>query len=143
MWEYRAGGVFGLHLSVGARSIFHNGSADLIDAKLAELRADLLLVGLAGRRGTHDYLGRLVRLLRPALVVPTHFDDFFCPLAYGPRLLPGIDLEGFLRDVERSAPAARVVLPTYRDVLAVPLEESAGHAVFEPWQAASTPADRL
>ncbi len=117
VFHYRMGGAFGIHLSTPFGRLYHNGSADLIDAELASLRADTILVGLAGRRATPGYLGRLMRLLRPRLIVPTHHDLFFAPLETGVRLLPGVALDRFVDEVGQ---AGRVVMPTYEDVLTVP-----------------------
>lgn len=117
VFQYRMGGAFGIHLTTPSGRLYHNGSADLIDAELASLRADTILVGLAGRRGTPGYLDRLMRLLRPRLVVPTHHDLFFAPLEAGVRLLPGVALNRFVEEV---GDGGRVVMPTYEDVLTIP-----------------------
>jgi L-ascorbate metabolism protein UlaG (beta-lactamase superfamily) len=121
-WGYRMGGAFGIWLRAGGRTLYHNGSADLVDAELSGRSADVLLVGLAGRKGTRDYLDRLTDLLAPRVIVPTHHDAFFGPLDLGERLLPGIDMDGFFAGVRSVAPAARVVTPLYRDEVVVPLE---------------------
>lgn len=131
LWHYRMGGAFGILLRGPGVSVYHNGSADLVDAELAGERADVLLVGLAGRKGTADYLPRLVGALGPSLIVPTHHDAFFAPLEAGVRLLPGIDLPGFLDEARAVAPGARVVLPLYGETLAVPAQaarDAAFHA---------------
>jgi L-ascorbate metabolism protein UlaG (beta-lactamase superfamily) len=130
LWDYRMGGAFGLHVTMGGRSVYHNGSADLVDAELEGTSADVLLVGLAGRRTTDRYLERLSAALRPGLFVPTHHDAFFFPLEDGVRLLPGIDLPGFYSDVRRLGRDARVITPTYEDVLAVPRDGAVGEAVL-------------
>ncbi len=130
--EYRMGGAFGIHVTANGRSVYHNGSADLVDAELEGQNADVLLVGLAGRKATRDYLGRLGRLLRPSVILPTHHDFFFAPLDAGPRLLPGIDLDGFFREAARAAPAARIVTPTYDDAVAVPTDGDARDVVIVP-----------
>ncbi len=118
--EYKMGGAFGLLVEIDGTRVYHNGSADLVDAELAGHRADVLLVGLAGRRGTRGYLERLAAHLDPALIVPTHHDTFFWPLDRGVRLLPGVDLPGFFADAARVAPRARVITPDYEDILVVP-----------------------
>ncbi len=128
-WDYKMGGAFGIWLRAAGRTLYHNGSADLVDAELDGLRADVLLVGLAGRRSTSRYLERLCDALEPELVVPTHHDAFFGPLDLGERLLPGIDLDGFVGDLRRVAPRARLLTPLYRDELVVPAEGSAAEAV--------------
>ena len=56
--DYRMGGAFGILVRArDGTSVYHNGSADLVDAELAGEHADVLLVGLAGRQSTRDYLG--------------------------------------------------------------------------------------
>jgi L-ascorbate metabolism protein UlaG (beta-lactamase superfamily) len=127
-WHYRMGGAFGISITTAGLRLYHNGSADLVDAELAGVRADVLLVGLAGRHATRDYLARLCDALAPKLIVPTHHDAFFAPLDGGVRLLPGIDLDGFVAEAHTLAPAARVVTPDYDETLAVPAE--AGSAAF-------------
>ncbi|HEX9295225.1 MAG TPA: MBL fold metallo-hydrolase [Polyangiaceae bacterium] len=115
-WQYRMGGAFGIYVRAGGVTIYHNGSADLIDAELRD-RADLLLVGIAGRRATPSYLERLTRRLRPSVIVPAHHDAFFAPLDAGLRLLPGIDMDGFVSELGRVAPEAQVITPLYDETL--------------------------
>jgi L-ascorbate metabolism protein UlaG (beta-lactamase superfamily) len=125
LWHYRMGGAYGILLRAPGVSLYHNGSADLVDAELAGIRADVVLAGLAGRRATPKYLERLLSALGPRVVLPTHHDLFFRPLEAGPRLLPGIDLDGFVRDVERLRPAARILMPGYEDTVHLPAMDDA------------------
>lgn len=129
--EYKMGGAFGLLVEIDGVRIYHNGSADLIDAEVAGLRADVMLVGLAGRRATPGYLPRLLSALSPAIVVPTHHDSFFAPLDRGPRLLPGVDFGGFLAEVADVAPRARVLAPDYDDVIVIDGSATADAALAE------------
>lgn len=124
-WRYRMGGAFGVLLESGGLRLYHNGSADLVDAALEGVRADVLLVGLAGRRATRDYFERLYCALAPKLIVPTHHDAFFAPLDDGVHLLPGIDLDGFVAEARARAPAATVATPDYGETLAVSLDARA------------------
>ncbi|MBX3259213.1 MAG: MBL fold metallo-hydrolase [Labilithrix sp.] len=126
VWHYRMGGAYGLLVRAPGVSIYHNGSADLIDAELEGERADVLLACLAGRKGTENYVGRLVSALSPRLVVPTHHDAFFAPLERGLHLLPGIDLEGFVSEVFTRAPDAAVITPDYEEPICVPAEDARG-----------------
>jgi L-ascorbate metabolism protein UlaG (beta-lactamase superfamily) len=130
--DYRMGGAFGIlvRASDGA-TVYHNGSADLVDAELAGIHADVALVGLAGRQATRDYLARLVAALTPHVLVPTHHDAFFAPLDRGVHLLPGIDLDGFIREARRLAPRATLVTPDYFEALAVPADDPRGSAMLD------------
>jgi L-ascorbate metabolism protein UlaG (beta-lactamase superfamily) len=125
-WHYRMGGAFGLLLRGGGVTLYHNGSADLVDAELSGASADVVLAGLAGRRATPAYLERLLGLLSPKVVVPTHHDAFFAPLDEGVHLLPGIDLEGFAREARGIAPRAAVITPDYGEALFIPAGEARG-----------------
>jgi L-ascorbate metabolism protein UlaG (beta-lactamase superfamily) len=129
---YRMGGAFGIHLTSadGAR-VYHNGSADLVDAELAPLRADVVLVGLAGRQATRDYVARLTGLLAPRVIVPTHHDAFFAPLDRGVHLLPGIDLDGFVSEARSLAKNARVITPDYGEAIAVPAASPGDAAILD------------
>jgi L-ascorbate metabolism protein UlaG (beta-lactamase superfamily) len=128
---YRMGGAYGIRIrTADGASVYHNGSADLVDAELAGERADVVLIGLAGRQATRDYLARLVRALEPKVIVPTHHDAFFAPLEWGVHLLPNVDLDGFVSEARRFAPRARVVTPGYGEALAVPASSPADAALL-------------
>jgi L-ascorbate metabolism protein UlaG (beta-lactamase superfamily) len=94
------------HLPSGLR-VFLLGSAGIDRAALEALHAegvevDVLLAATTGR--DPDYVPSLIQLLRPALVVPHHFDDFFVPISEpdaGAAIDPE-DLAAFEREV-RSA----------------------------------------
>lgn len=131
LWHYRMGGAFGLLIKAPGVSIYHNGSADLIDAELEGEEADVLLACLAGRKGTANYVARLVSALGPKLVVPTHHDAFFAPLERGLHLLPGIDVQGFVSEVFQRSPRASVITPDYEEPICVPPDDARG-AVLGP-----------
>jgi L-ascorbate metabolism protein UlaG (beta-lactamase superfamily) len=109
--HFRSGRPHGIFVRAGGVSVYHNGSADLVDAALDGLKADVLLVGVAGWRVTAHYLERLVRHLSPRVIVPTHYDAYFFPLEDGVRLLPGVGLEEFIEKARSVAPDATVVVP--------------------------------
>lgn len=132
--RYRMGGAFGILVTAGGRSVYHNGSANLVDAELEGIGADVVLAGLAGRRVTRGYLGRLYDKLSPELVIPTHHDLFFRPLEDGLRLLPGTDVPGFVEETARLLPGSRVLLPMYEDVVHVPLHARARESVISAWK---------
>ena len=79
--QYKCGAVYGIRIEVGGTSLYHQGSANLIDDEVPPDGADIFLAGIAGRSFTEDYWSRILRRLRPATVVANHFDDFFRPLS--------------------------------------------------------------
>jgi L-ascorbate metabolism protein UlaG (beta-lactamase superfamily) len=77
---YRCGQVWGIEVSVGGVTFYHQGSADLLDDAIRMRKVDVFLAGVAGRNFTKDYWKRILPRLDPRTVVPTHYDDFFRPL---------------------------------------------------------------
>ncbi len=75
---FRCGQVWGIHVAVAGVTFYHQGSADLIDAEVRHHDVDICLVGIAGRAFSRDFVARILRLLSPRVVVPHHYDDFFC-----------------------------------------------------------------
>jgi L-ascorbate metabolism protein UlaG (beta-lactamase superfamily) len=89
---------------------------------------DLLLPATLGRDA--DYAGLLVQTLRPRLVVPHHFDDFFTPLsdpdAGAPR--DEDDLAAFEAELREAARLEGVALEVRRPKLFESIELRAGGA---------------
>jgi L-ascorbate metabolism protein UlaG (beta-lactamase superfamily) len=77
---YRCGQVWGIRIDVAGISLYHQGSADLIEAAVPRDGVDVFLAGVAGRSVTPRYWERILPLLDPRVVVPTHYDNFFTPL---------------------------------------------------------------
>jgi len=77
---YRCGDVYGIRIDVAGISLYHQGSASLIDEALRERDVDVFLAGVAGRSFTPRYWSRILSRLQPRVIVPTHYDDFFVPL---------------------------------------------------------------
>lgn len=78
---YRCGTVWGIEIDVAGVRFYHQGSANLNDDAIRIRGVDFFLAGVAGRGFTKDYWQRILRRLEPRAVVPTHYDDFFRPLA--------------------------------------------------------------
>lgn len=77
---YKCGDVYGVHIEVAGYTLYHQGSANLIDDAVPTGGVDMMLAGVAGRGFTRDYWARILRLLEPRVIVTSHFDDFFRPL---------------------------------------------------------------
>lgn len=109
----RVGQVFGLHVATPQLSVYHVGSAALIDAELKGMRADVVLCCTIGRHATPRFVHRVLDALQPRLLIPCHWDQFWTPLAAPLRQIPGNDLLGFLDEVASHprAPQVRVLPP--------------------------------
>ncbi|MCB9738238.1 MAG: MBL fold metallo-hydrolase [Planctomycetes bacterium] len=108
---FRVGDVLGLHIAGGPASIYHVGSADLIEAELEGVQADVVLACTVGRYATENFTHRLIDALRPKLVIPCHWDQFWRPIEAPVRQIPTNDLGAFLDEVRShpSRPEVRVL----------------------------------
>jgi L-ascorbate metabolism protein UlaG (beta-lactamase superfamily) len=103
---YRCGQVWGIHIAVGGISLYHQGSADLVDDAVRHRGVDFFLAGIAGRNFTERYWERILPRLDPAVIVPTHYDNFFTPLSDEMELMGNArisELEGEVGSVSRDA----------------------------------------
>jgi L-ascorbate metabolism protein UlaG (beta-lactamase superfamily) len=89
---YRCGQVWGISIEVAGMIFYHQGSANLIDEAVRERGVDVFLAGVAGRGFTRDYWRRILPLLDPAVVVPTHYDNFFRPLGQSLEFVSNVQL---------------------------------------------------
>ncbi len=106
---YRCGQVWGIHIAVAGMTLYHQGSADLIEDEIRHRGVDVFLAGVAGRSFTEDYWKRILPRLDPGLVVPTHYDDFFRPLGEDLDLVANVklaELPAELREVSRDVKLA-------------------------------------
>jgi L-ascorbate metabolism protein UlaG (beta-lactamase superfamily) len=115
------GGTLAYLIRIGAHEIVAFGGMNYIERELDGLRPDVVLVGAnASRRENYDYCGRLMRVLGyPAVVLPTHWDNFLLP--YGASQRVALEaLQGFLGEVTAASPHTRVVVPEYFQAIPLP-----------------------
>jgi L-ascorbate metabolism protein UlaG (beta-lactamase superfamily) len=99
---YRCGQVWGLHIEVAGMRFYHQGSADLLEDEIKDRGIDVFLCGISGRRFTNRYVERIVNALAPQMIVPTHFDDFFSPVA-AHKFSFNVNLTGFVDEVRQAS----------------------------------------
>ncbi len=103
---YKCGQVWGIHIAVAGISLYHQGSAELLDDEVRHQGVDVFLAGIAGRNFSRRYWERILPRLDPTVVVPTHYDDFFRPLDDDLSLIAGAklgELEGEIAAVSGDA----------------------------------------
>jgi L-ascorbate metabolism protein UlaG (beta-lactamase superfamily) len=105
---YRCGQVWGIHIAVAGISLYHQGSADLIDDAVRHRGVDFFLAGIAGRNFTERYWERVLPRLDPATVVPTHYDNFFVPLDDGMELIGSARIANVEEEIASVSGDARV-----------------------------------
>lgn len=98
----RHGLVLNWHVRMGGFSIVHVDSAEFVAEELRGLSADVVCLCAAGWRERRGYIPEIVRLLKPRFVLPCHWDTMITPLEAPARVLPGVDLEGMLREILRA-----------------------------------------
>lgn len=89
---YRCGQVWGITIAVAGLRFYHQGSANLVDEAVRERGVDVFLAGVAGRSFTRDYWQRILPLLEPKAIVPTHYDNFFRPLGAEMEFVANVQL---------------------------------------------------
>jgi L-ascorbate metabolism protein UlaG (beta-lactamase superfamily) len=105
---YRCGAVFGVEIRVAGRTIYHMGSAELVDAQVAVRRVDLLLMCVAGWTSTRRLPERAAACFSPGAVLLSHWDDFLRPIEAPARALPAMQLPRLVERLTRAANGARV-----------------------------------
>jgi L-ascorbate metabolism protein UlaG (beta-lactamase superfamily) len=91
------------------RSSTTTAAADLIEEAIRDRDVDVFLAGIAGRNFTPRYWQRILPLVRPKLVIPMHYDDFFAPVEDPMRFLPQMYVAAIpeeLRAVDRDVAVA-------------------------------------
>jgi len=116
---YRCGQVWAIHIEVAGISLYHQGSADLIDSEVRHRGVDIFLAGIAGRRFTDRYWERILGLLEPRVVVASHFDDFLRTLDRPAGFSLNVNLAAFPEEVQAvSGDFTVAALPAFRAVAA-------------------------
>jgi len=96
---YKCGQVYAIHIEVAGVSFYHQGSADLIESEIRHQGVDVFLAGIAGRRFTENYWRRVLGALEPRVVIASHFDDFFRPLADPAGFSLNVNLAAFPEEI--------------------------------------------
>jgi len=112
--RYPAGQVLSWRFTAGGVAVHFFGSAGASRAELRRLagqRVDALLVPLQG----HSRIGEIVlsyaEALRPRVLIPHHWDDFY------PPLFPSVDPMPFVEMARRRFPDIRVIVPEINQVI--------------------------
>ncbi|MER5822834.1 MBL fold metallo-hydrolase [Streptomyces mirabilis] len=85
---YKEGGTYDFLVAAPETSMLFKGSANWIPGALAGVHADALFLGIGGlgraEQGfSKDFLDATIGTVQPAIVIPTHWNDFFCPVHEG------------------------------------------------------------
>ena len=108
-WHFRHGQVLNWHIDINGLKIVHIDSAEFIEEELQGKTADILCLCAIGRRWRPNYVRDAVRLVQPKLVIACHWDWFFTPYEGPHYLLPDVDINGFVNEIEEAGCEAAVL----------------------------------
>jgi len=108
------GGTLAYLIRFHGHQILAFGGMNYIEREIEGLEPDVVLVGAAGsRKENYDYSGRLMRDLHfPALVLPTHWDNFTAPFEASQQA-PIDALQSFIEEIKAASPKTKVITPKY------------------------------
>lgn len=97
------------------------GSMNFVERELEGIHPDILLAGINGSRlGIYKYDERLIKVTGyPAIVIPTHWDNFRLPYGYSQQT--GIDrnINPFIEAVGKISPHSKVLTPVHLETIIV------------------------
>jgi L-ascorbate metabolism protein UlaG (beta-lactamase superfamily) len=108
------GGTLAYLIRFDGHQILVFGGMNYIEREIGGLEPDVAIVGAgASRKEIYDYSGRLMRDLHyPALVLPTHWDNFLAP--YSASQQTNLDaLQSFIQEIVAASPKTKVIVPKY------------------------------
>lgn len=84
--DYREGGSYDFYVEAAHRRIMIRPSFNYLPGQLDGYRADVVFLGVAGlqradKETERAFFAETLEKLRPALVIPIHWDNFFSPLS--------------------------------------------------------------
>jgi len=119
--QYVQDAALAFHLESAGRSVWFHPTSTYAPRELLGLDAQTLIVGVNGEKLT---TGKLSGMAGEApgvrLVVPTHFDNFFQPLALGVSVMPGVDLEEVRRLTAAAMPNAAYAVLAFDQTIELP-----------------------
>lgn len=105
--DFHCGQVWGIHIEVAGTSLYHMGSCDLLDDEVTR-PAEWFLAGIAGRGSTPKFWERVLRRVKPRVLVPHHYDNFFLPLGEDMGFSLNVNYGSMLREVHAVDSSIRI-----------------------------------
>ena len=91
--DYKEGGSYDFFVEAGGKRFMIRPSFNYIEGQMAGYGADVLFLGIAGLQKASEEMAKTffretIDLLKPGLVIPLHWDNFFSPLTRPARGMP-------------------------------------------------------
>ncbi|MDB5099814.1 MAG: hypothetical protein JWM80_4235 [Cyanobacteria bacterium RYN_339] len=80
---YKNGPTYGFLIKWRGRTLYHNGTAQIVESAIRGRHADVVLMCVSGWTATEHLWERVGAALTPRVLVPMHDDDFFKPISEG------------------------------------------------------------
>jgi len=116
--DLKEGGTFGYYLRMGKYTLLHIGSANYIENEIRNLQSpDVAILGTLARENTEDYTSRILKLLHPRVVLPTHWDNFMLPFSQGATEIAELGeagkVENFVKEIRGASPETKVLVQKF------------------------------
>jgi len=112
VWEYRHGmPPLAVLVSAGGQTLFHLGTANIIDNLLPRRAVDSAWLCISGYNYTPQFCERIADKIKAKRFIPFHFEDFSAPLAGKMSYIPGCDPKAYKEKQLACAPGVEVIIP--------------------------------
>jgi L-ascorbate metabolism protein UlaG (beta-lactamase superfamily) len=118
--DLKEGGTFAYYLRMGKYTVLHIGSANFIENEVRSLPSpDVAILGTLARDNTEDYTYRIIKLLNPKVVIPTHWDNFLLPFSQGATEVAELGdagkVENFVKEIKEVSPGTKVIVQKFSE----------------------------
>lgn len=120
--QFIEGGALSFLARFKRHTVLTMGSMNFIEREYLGLEPDVLLAGINGSRlGLYDYDRRLLTATGfPAVVLPTHWDNFSLPYGFSQQASVERNLLPFIETARRVSPSSKVIIPVHLEPIVVP-----------------------
>lgn len=101
---YKLGKAYSILVQHASGTFLHHASAGWVPGMFKDVRADVVLLGIAGRADTKAYVENVAQAVGARRVVITHYDDFFVPLDEPLEELWGVKFDEFVATTRAAFP---------------------------------------
>ena len=119
--EFIEGGSLQFLARFDHHEVLTMGSMNFLERELVDIHPDILLAGVNGSRlGLYNYDERLLNVTgKPAIVIPTHWDNFRLPYGFSQEANYDRNLVPFMEAVARISPKTRVIPPVHLETIEI------------------------
>lgn len=119
--QFIEGGSLSFLARFEGHTVLTMGSMNFIEREFEGLNPDILLAGINGSRlGLYNFDERLLRVTgEPAIVIPTHWDNFRLPYGFSQQANYERNIVPFIEAAATISPQTRVIAPTHLEPIVI------------------------